>query len=164
MNKSNKNILKFKNFTFIIFGLLVSCVTTKEIKKSKSIGDIDNNSDAFLSEWYNKNYQKTDNEVIVAILDTELDIYHEDLKNNIWVNKKEIPNNKIDDDNNGYIDDINGWNFVMGKNDKSLLYGKYDSARFIYQYKDLLENNSSQNPDTLELVAKYKEAQQKLDN
>jgi hypothetical protein len=41
-----------------------------------------------------------------------VDIEHEDLQGKIWVNTKEIPNNKIDDDQNGYIDDIHGWNFL----------------------------------------------------
>ncbi|TDD99715.1 S8 family serine peptidase [Flavobacterium cellulosilyticum] len=50
--------------------------------------------------------------VIVAILDSGVDINHEDLKDVIWTNKKEIPGNGIDDDKNGYIDDIHGWNFL----------------------------------------------------
>ena len=48
--------------------------------------------------------------VIVADIDTGIDINHPDLKDNIWVNKKEIPGNGIDDDGNGYVDDVNGWN------------------------------------------------------
>ncbi|MEJ0057073.1 MAG: S8 family peptidase [Bacteroidota bacterium] len=54
--------------------------------------------------------------VIVAVIDGGVDIYHEDLKNVLWVNEKEIPGNGIDDDKNGYIDDVNGWNFIGGKN------------------------------------------------
>jgi subtilisin family serine protease len=50
--------------------------------------------------------------VIVGIVDSGIDINHEDLRANIWRNPKEIPNNKIDDDKNGYIDDVNGWNFL----------------------------------------------------
>ena len=50
--------------------------------------------------------------VIVAIIDSGVDIEHEDLKNVIWTNKDEIPNNGKDDDNNGYIDDVHGWNFL----------------------------------------------------
>jgi subtilisin family serine protease len=50
--------------------------------------------------------------VIVAILDSGVDTDHEDLKDNIWVNEDEIPGNGIDDDKNGYVDDINGWNFL----------------------------------------------------
>lgn len=49
--------------------------------------------------------------VVVAVIDTGIGLNHEDLKANLWVNTKEIPNNNIDDDNNGYIDDINGWDF-----------------------------------------------------
>ena len=50
--------------------------------------------------------------VIVGIVDSGVDIEHEDLKSIIWTNKKEIPGNGIDDDKNGYVDDIHGWNFL----------------------------------------------------
>ena len=56
--------------------------------------------------------KRAPNEVIVAILDSGVDAEHEDLKGNMWVNTDEIPNNGIDDDKNGYIDDIHGWNFL----------------------------------------------------
>ncbi len=54
-------------------------------------------------------------DVIVAVIDTGVDFDHKDLKNNIWVNKNEVPNNGIDDDNNGYVDDYYGVNVVSGK-------------------------------------------------
>ncbi|MBQ5884717.1 MAG: S8 family serine peptidase, partial [Clostridia bacterium] len=54
-------------------------------------------------------------DVVVAVIDTGVDFDHKDLKNNIWVNKEETPNNGIDDDNNGYIDDYYGVNVVSGK-------------------------------------------------
>jgi subtilisin family serine protease len=50
--------------------------------------------------------------VIVAVLDSGVDIEHEDLNTVLWTNKKEIPGNGIDDDNNGFIDDVHGWNFL----------------------------------------------------
>jgi cell wall-associated protease len=53
--------------------------------------------------------------VIVAVIDSGIDIDHEDLKNVIWVNEKEIAGNGIDDDKNGYTDDVYGWNFIGGK-------------------------------------------------
>ncbi len=53
--------------------------------------------------------------VVVAVIDTGIDYNHPDLKNNIWTNEKEIPGNNIDDDSNGYVDDIHGWN-AHGKN------------------------------------------------
>lgn len=49
---------------------------------------------------------------VVAVIDTGVDYTHEDLAENIWVNTKEIPNNGIDDDANGFIDDIRGWDFI----------------------------------------------------
>jgi len=53
--------------------------------------------------------------VLVAVIDSGIDIDHEDLKSVIWINEDEVPNNGIDDDKNGYIDDIHGWNFIGGK-------------------------------------------------
>jgi subtilisin family serine protease len=50
--------------------------------------------------------------VIVAVIDSGIDIGHEDLDDVLWTNKGEIPNNGKDDDNNGYIDDVHGWNFL----------------------------------------------------
>ncbi len=54
--------------------------------------------------------------VVVAVVDTGVDYNHEDLKNNIWTNSKEIADNSIDDDGNGYIDDYYGWNFASNNN------------------------------------------------
>lgn len=54
--------------------------------------------------------------VIVAVVDSGVDIEHEDLKSVIWTNEKEIPGNGIDDDKNGYVDDVHGWNFIGGAN------------------------------------------------
>ncbi|MDD5151324.1 MAG: S8 family peptidase [Flavobacterium sp.] len=60
--------------------------------------------------------------VIVGVVDSGVDIDHEDLKSVIWTNKKEIPGNGIDDDNNGYIDDIHGWNFLGDITKENLEY------------------------------------------
>lgn len=63
------------------------------------------------------NLTKTKKDVVIAVIDTGVDYNHKDLKGNIWKNSKEIPNNGIDDDKNGYIDDVIGWNFSEGTND-----------------------------------------------
>ncbi|WP_027126280.1 S8 family peptidase [Gelidibacter mesophilus] len=60
--------------------------------------------------------------VIVAVIDSGIDIDHEDLQGAIWTNTKEIPGNGIDDDNNGYVDDVHGWNFLGDGYDEQLEY------------------------------------------
>lgn len=64
-------------------------------------------------------------EVVVAVIDTGVDYTHEDLVDNIWHNPKEIPNNNIDDDQNGYVDDIIGWDFVSKDNKPFDKYGSF---------------------------------------
>ena len=58
--------------------------------------------------------------VIVAVLDTGIDYQHEDLFQNIWKNEREIPGNGIDDDGNGYVDDVYGWDFFNNDNNCNL--------------------------------------------
>lgn len=65
---------------------------------------------------------KTPVKVIVGIVDSGVDIEHEDLKSVVWTNAKEIPGNGIDDDNNGYIDDMHGWNFLGNTTKEKLEY------------------------------------------
>ncbi|MBW4671745.1 MAG: S8 family peptidase [Cyanomargarita calcarea GSE-NOS-MK-12-04C] len=61
--------------------------------------------------------------VVVAVLDTGVDYNHQDLKNNIWTNSKEIGGNGIDDDGDGYVDDVYGWNFADNDNNTIDTYG-----------------------------------------
>lgn len=74
---------------------------------------------------------KPSQKIIVAVIDSGIDANHPDLKPQIWTNTKEIPNNGIDDDKNGYIDDIHGWNFLGESNDENLEY-----TRIIKQKND----------------------------
>jgi subtilisin family serine protease len=77
--------------------------------------------------------------VIVAIVDSGIDIEHEDLRDNIWTNEDEIPGNGIDDDKNGYIDDIHGWNFIGGK-DGNVDADTYEVTREYARLKPKYEN------------------------
>lgn len=91
--------------------------------------------------------------VIVAVIDSGIDIDHEDLVDVIWTNKKEVPNNGKDDDKNGYIDDIHGWNFLGDGYDEQL------------EYVRLLASGDTSNPRFNEAKAELeKESQQALAN
>ncbi|WP_162126854.1 S8 family peptidase [Flavobacterium phycosphaerae] len=63
---------------------------------------------------------KKSTKVIVGVIDSGVDINHDDLKSVIWTNKKEIAGNGIDDDKNGYVDDVHGWNFLGESNNENL--------------------------------------------
>src|SRR5690606_11633747 len=82
--------------------------------------------------------------VIVAVIDAGIDINHEDLNDVIWTNKDEIPNNGIDDDKNGYIDDVHGWNFLGDAYDEQL------------EFVRILASGDTSNP-------KYAEAQEEYE-
>lgn len=79
--------------------------------------------------------KKTKQKVIVAVIDGGTDIKHEDLEGVLWTNLKEIPGNGIDDDGNGYIDDIHGWNF-LGSKKGNLTYDNLELVRIKRKYED----------------------------
>jgi len=86
--------------------------------------------------------------VIVAVIDSGVDTLHEDLKEILWHNPKEIPGNGIDDDKNGYVDDINGWNFLGNKDGKNVTVDSYERDRVYHKYKDKYEGKEI-DPSTL---------------
>ncbi|WP_400075714.1 S8 family peptidase [Winogradskyella sp. R77965] len=86
---------------------------------------------------------KKGSKVIVAVIDSGIDIDHEDLDDVIWTNKDEIPNNGKDDDNNGYVDDIHGWNFLGDAYDEQL------------EYVRILSSGDTSNPRYAEAQSTY---------
>ena len=86
--------------------------------------------------------------VVVAVIDAGIDTNHEDLDGVIWVNKKEIPNNNKDDDKNGYVDDINGWNFLGDTYDEQL------------EYVRIIASGNKKNPRYAEAQAEYNKEHQ----
>ncbi|HVU85025.1 MAG TPA: S8 family serine peptidase, partial [Puia sp.] len=89
---------------------------------------------AGVSRAYNELLKgKKSHQVIVAVIDGGIDTAHEDLAGKIWVNKKEIPGNGIDDDHNGYVDDVHGWNFLGGKDGRNIIVESYESYREYYR-------------------------------
>ncbi|XMO87958.1 S8 family peptidase [Algibacter sp. AS12] len=93
---------------------------------------------------------KKGKKVIVAVIDSGIDIDHEDLNDVIWTNKDEIPNNGKDDDNNGYVDDVHGWNF-LGE-------GYNEQLEFVR----ILASGDTSNPDYAAAKAEYDSEYQKL--
>jgi len=73
--------------------------------------------------------------IVVAVIDSGIDTVHEDLKPVLWKNEKEIIGNGIDDDKNGYVDDVHGWNFIGGKDGSNVGKDSYEAARVFYKYK-----------------------------
>ncbi len=88
---------------------------------------------------------KKEQEVVVAVIDTEVDIYHEDLKDQIWNNPNEIAKNGLDDDQNGYIDDIYGWNFLGNDNGENVIYSNYEYIRMIRKFAKVFEGKDEKN-------------------
>ena len=104
--------------------------------------------------------------IIVAVLDSGIDTTHEDLKNILWTNLKEIPGNGIDDDKNGYIDDVHGWNFLGGKNGQSVKRAPNERSRIYHKYKAkflnaLVDTNSLSAADKI-LYATWKKTEAEL--
>ncbi|WP_420571373.1 S8 family serine peptidase [Kordia sp.] len=101
--------------------------------------------------------------IIVALLDNRIDSEHEDIKDFIWVNNNEIPNNNKDDDDNGFIDDVNGWNFLGNINGENVGRARFESTRIIEKYEKVFSDSninaiSKENNDNFKLYKKAKEA------
>jgi subtilisin family serine protease len=136
-------MIKLKNLLVFTFMFLMFTVNAQEVNKK-------------IVNWYNgKKYgmetdkaykkvlsKKTPTKVIVAVIDSGVDIEHEDLKDIIWTNEDEIPNNGIDDDNNGYVDDVHGWNFLGNKDGENLNDVQLEMTR-IYQTLDKVYKGKS---------------------
>jgi cell wall-associated protease len=132
-----------------LFVLLIGCLpftmfaqgnsAKKELPKGWHL--LDKEQDGYYGISLNKAYEfvhlkklksKT---VIVAVIDSGVDTTHEDLKGILWTNPGEIPGNGIDDDHNGYVDDVHGWNFIGGKDGKDVKDDSQEEARVYYMFK-----------------------------
>ncbi|MGE0089969.1 MAG: S8 family serine peptidase [Bacteroidales bacterium] len=81
--------------------------------------------------------------IIVAVIDGGIDINHIDLKENIWVNANEIPSNGVDDDQNGYIDDLNGWNFLGNSLGENIEFENIEVTRIYKSLKNKYEGKKA---------------------
>lgn len=112
------HILAKRSIYWLVVALVLSWLTSTAVARTPTDPDY-----GLQSSFYEQiglptawDYTLGSSRVVVAVIDIGVDITHPDLVANIWRNQVEIPANGIDDDNNGYIDDVNGWNFVEGNN------------------------------------------------
>src|SRR5690554_426867 len=107
----------------------------------------------------------TPDTVIVAIIDSGIDTKHEDLQGVIWVNKGEIPGNGIDDDGNGYIDDIHGWNFLGNSDGEMQGPARLNVTRIYATLRPKYENidSSSVKDEDQEEYALYLETKEEVE-
>jgi cell wall-associated protease len=147
-----------KKILILVFIFLISCKIDNNKRKPITIPVIDslviNKSIKKVRNWHHKDIEidtipgisllraydsllvsKKPKEVVVAVIDTEIDVNHEDLSGEFWVNENEILHNGIDDDNNGYIDDINGWNFIGNLNGENIIYSNLECVRLLQKYQ-----------------------------
>ena len=155
-------VLKSIIFTIIVSFVFISCASSKattsaskgfeevvnatakksvlsESEKNKwSHADLEKDSIAGMSiaKAYAFLEGKKGVEVIVAIADSGVDVEHEDLKDVAWKNPKEIAENNLDDDNNGYVDDIYGWNFLGNKEGKIVNADQLEITRIVKKGMD----------------------------
>ena len=136
--------MKFK-FSLFLCLLLASTLMMAQDSAPKDWFHLDPASDNVPGTSAKKTYEtllkgKKSTTVVVAVIDSGVDYKHEDLKDVMWVNEDEIPNNGIDDDKNGYIDDVNGWNFIGGKDGKNIHHESLEISRLVAKYNKKFEN------------------------
>jgi len=160
MNRSLKGWLSVMLLGSILPSTMFAQGTSAKKELPKGWHLLDKDQDGFYGVSVNKAYEfahlkklksKT---VIVAVIDSGVDTLHEDLKDILWTNPKEIPGNGIDDDHNGYVDDVHGWNFLGGKDGKNVNDDSQEEARVYYAFKARFD---VPNLDTASLAADDKD-------
>ena len=118
---------------------------------------LDPQTDTFNGISLNKTYDllksKKATPVIVAVIDSGIDTTHEDLKGILWTNTGEIPGNGKDDDGNGYVDDVHGWNFLGNKDGSNLKKDVDERTRVYYRFKEKFDGRQI---DTTQLTTDEK--------
>ena len=160
--------MTFKNF--LVVALMSGAVfANAQTKPPKDWFNLDPSNDKYNGLSTEKLYQtllkdKKSKTIIVAVLDSGVDAEHEDLKDVMWTNPGEIPGNGIDDDKNGYVDDIHGWNFLGGKGGKNIHHETLELTRLYAKlrakYADKTEETSG-NKKEYKLYLDYKEKVEK---
>lgn len=151
---------------------------------SLALSQKDKKEDQDLMTWYHKDFSTTKiygvntqnaykfleskglkpKTVVVGVIDSGVEVDHPGLIKNMWKNPNEVPNNGIDDDHNGYIDDVNGWNFIGGKT-QDVDVDNVEVTRVVRDYQSVFEGpnsadnkaNQAKKPNEFALYLKAKE-------
>ncbi len=134
-----------KRLTWILFFAAVAA-NAQNLKTKPNWQNLDYKQDGVRGMSTEKAYtellkNKPSKTVIVGVIDSGVDINHEDLKEVIWVNSKEIPGNGKDDDENGFTDDINGWDFIGGADGTDVNQEQLEMTRIYKKLKEKFGDN-----------------------
>jgi cell wall-associated protease len=164
----NKNFFKMKLNKALAFAILMAAGTANAQKAPDDWFHRDP-SEGYNGLGTNKLYQsalkgKKSQTVIVAVLDSGVDGEHEDLKDVMWTNPGEIPGNGIDDDKNGYIDDVHGWNFIGGKGGKNIHHETLEITRIYASLKKKYDGVTEAQAADKKEYKRYVECRDKVEN
>ena len=121
---------------FLLFAYMASA---QSAKRPDNWFNLDATTDKVQGVSTEKTYKellkdKTSTTVVVGVLDSGVDYNHEDLKSVMWSNPGEIPGNNVDDDKNGYVDDVHGWNFIGGRDGRNVEQDNLEMTRLVRKY------------------------------
>ncbi|MGM0547507.1 MAG: S8 family peptidase [Bacteroidota bacterium] len=104
--------------------------------------------------------------VVVAVIDGGVDADHEDLDDVMWTNEDEVPDNGKDDDGNGYVDDVHGWNFIGGEDGENVNHDTFELTRLYVQLSETFDeaDSSSLKDDQEDEYEEYQEIKSAYEN
>jgi len=162
-------------FTLILFATVLTFTGFTQGTSEKAVAphnwhELDRAETGFYGISLDKAYSflknKTPQTVVVAVIDSGVDTTQEDLRSVLWHNPGEIPGNGIDDDHNGYTDDVYGWNFIGGKDGKNLHQDSYEGARVYWKlhakFGDSIPDTTTMQANEKREVEEYLRAKDKV--
>ena len=162
-------------FTLILFPTVLTFTGFTQGTSEKAVAphnwhELDRAETGFYGISLDKAYSflknKTPQTVVVAVIDSGVDTTQEDLRSVLWHNPGEIPGNGIDDDHNGYTDDVYGWNFIGGKDGKNLHQDSYEGARVYWKlhakFGDSIPDTTTMQANEKKEVEEYLRAKDKV--